>query len=315
MNLFFELGIVGIISYTSFLVFFIKENIKNNELLRFIFIILIPFVITTSLQYLGFDNDLVIMFVLILITIKAKGSENIEKHSKKISVKRYKSIVMLFAMIILGSVFISGQRETVNEVSIESNESIAVKRELYELHKEAYNATMDALDDENLSDEEAQVKISEARALIKEYDQLYIKVNNGIDNDVTSWGGLLDQEQQKIVSKYHKIAYELTTKALDNEDLDNEEIQIKINEARQAIEKYKEFYMRASEENDEETYSISWGVLLDGEQQKILDDIEEKINNYTTLKTENNKEIALQAIPESMPDIWKNELAERISNI
>lgn len=67
MNLFFELGIVGIISYITFLVFFIKENISKNDFLKFIFIIMIPFLITTLLQYLGFDNDLMMLFIILFI--------------------------------------------------------------------------------------------------------------------------------------------------------------------------------------------------------------------------------------------------------
>lgn len=113
----------------------------------------------------------------------------------------------------------------------------------------------------------------------------------------------------------HSTAYESTVEALDNENLGSEAIQIKINEARQAIKQYKEFYLEINDDNNVEIDVIPWGVLLDSEQQKILDDIEEKINDYTSLKTQGNKEAALKAIPESMPDIWRDELIQRINDI
>ncbi len=318
MNLFFELGLAGILSYIAFLVFFVKENIKKNNVFKFIFIVIIPFLITTSLQYLGFDNDLVAMFILILIITRTTNRAEDRRDIKQVNIKKYVSRVSVFILILFSIMLVSKQEssvEIINSTATESNEHMLLRGELNKLHKDAYKATMDVLDSENLSDEEIQVKISEARAVIKEYKELYNQINDYIDNDIDSWGGLLDGEQQKILDKYHNMAYESTTNALNNKGLDNEEIQVKINEARQAIEKYKEFYIRASEDNHDESDSVSWGVLLDNEQQKILDDIEEKINNYIGLKTENNKQIALKAIPESMPDIWREELIQRINNI
>lgn len=246
MNLFFELGIVGILSYILFLVFFVKENIKSNEMIKFIFLIVIPFIITTSLQYLGFDNDLVIMFILILIVAKANESKELNKKNKKINKNRYTGIVTLFAVFILGSVFVSGQKEPVNEVNIESNESIIVKRQLYDFHKEAYKATMTVLDSVNL---------------------------------------------------------------------DDETIQVKINEARQAIKQYKEFYLDVNDDNNVDNDVIPWGVLLDGKQQEILDRIQEKINIYSETKKLDDKEKAINYMPEALPQQWKNYFIEIINSI
>ena len=246
MNLFFELGIVGILSYILFLVFFVKENIKSNEMIKFIFLIVIPFIITTSLQYLGFDNDLVIMFILILIVAKANESKELNKKNKKINKNRYTGIVTLFAVFILGSVFVSGQKEPVNEVNIESNESIIVKRQLYDFHKEAYKATMTVLDSVNL---------------------------------------------------------------------DDETIQVKINEARQAIKQYKEFYLDVNDDNNVDNDVIPWGVLLDGKQQEILDRIQEKINIYSKTKKLDDKEKAINYMPEALPQQWKNYFIEIINSI
>lgn len=70
LNIFFEMGLVGIGAYISFLVFYFKEIINKSNILKIIFTLLIPFVAITMLQYLGFDNDIVMFFILILVCNK-----------------------------------------------------------------------------------------------------------------------------------------------------------------------------------------------------------------------------------------------------
>ena len=123
---------------------------------------------------------------------------------------------------------------------------------------------------------------------------------------------LIDLEMTKL----HSSAYEATVYALEDEDFDEEKVnneikQIKINEAKQAIQIYEEFYEKNS--NVKQTDSNSWRVLMDGEQQEILDYIEEYINIYMNSKKLTDKENAITAIPESMPQDWKDELMKRIN--
>ncbi|MBB6713501.1 O-antigen ligase family protein [Clostridium gasigenes] len=66
-NIFFEMGIIGVTSYITFLIAFAKEVMTKNKIITTLFIVVVPFVITTFLQYLGFDNDIIMVFILLLI--------------------------------------------------------------------------------------------------------------------------------------------------------------------------------------------------------------------------------------------------------
>ena len=72
LNIFFEMGLMGIGAYISFLVFYFKEIINKSNIVKIIFTLLIPFGAITMLQYLGFDNDIVVFFILILVCNKCK---------------------------------------------------------------------------------------------------------------------------------------------------------------------------------------------------------------------------------------------------
>lgn len=122
---------------------------------------------------------------------------------------------------------------------------------------------------------------------------------------------LIDSE----LSNLHRIAYESTINVLESENLDDEVIQVKINEARQAIEEYKEFYKEVNNNSNVEIDVVPWGVLLDEEQQKILDKIQEKINIYSISKMLGNKKNAINSIPETLPEQWKSYFIEIINSI
>lgn len=72
LNIFFEMGLMGIGAYISFLVFYFKEIINKSNIVKVIFTLLIPFGVITMLQYLGFDNDIVMFFILILVYNKCE---------------------------------------------------------------------------------------------------------------------------------------------------------------------------------------------------------------------------------------------------
>lgn len=72
INTFYELGLVGIGVYIASLVEFLRDVVNKENILRIIFILVVPFGMVTFLQYLGFDNDIVMLFALILIVNKAK---------------------------------------------------------------------------------------------------------------------------------------------------------------------------------------------------------------------------------------------------
>ena len=70
LNIFFEMGLIGITAYISFLIFYFKEIINRNNMIKVMFTLVIPFVVITMLQYLGFDNDIAMLFILILVCNK-----------------------------------------------------------------------------------------------------------------------------------------------------------------------------------------------------------------------------------------------------
>lgn len=67
LNIFFELGVIGISSYVMFLVLFIKSFSNKNNIVKILSLLVVPFMIITSLQYLGFDNDIVMPIIIILV--------------------------------------------------------------------------------------------------------------------------------------------------------------------------------------------------------------------------------------------------------
>lgn len=75
LNILFEFGVVGIVVYFKFLYELLKENIKCFKIDKII-IILLPIFIICNLQYLGYDNDLIIGFILIIIINKIESNKN-----------------------------------------------------------------------------------------------------------------------------------------------------------------------------------------------------------------------------------------------
>lgn len=67
LNTFFELGLVGIIIYLSMIGSFIKNYFNKRNIFKAIFIFAIPSLIIFNLQYLGYDNDMVIFMLFIII--------------------------------------------------------------------------------------------------------------------------------------------------------------------------------------------------------------------------------------------------------
>ncbi|MGL4450822.1 MAG: O-antigen ligase family protein [Sarcina sp.] len=76
----YEFGIIGLGIYLKFLYDLVKEYFNKQNCLKYIFIIVIPFMIITNLQYLGYDNDLVI-FMLLIIILNKFGKEKQDKES------------------------------------------------------------------------------------------------------------------------------------------------------------------------------------------------------------------------------------------
>ena len=68
MNIIYELGIVGIFSYIWFNVTIFITKLKGIiSSIKYICMLVVPFIIICMLQYLGFDNDIIIFFVFIII--------------------------------------------------------------------------------------------------------------------------------------------------------------------------------------------------------------------------------------------------------
>lgn len=67
LNTFFELGLVGIIIYLSMIYSFIKNYFNKKDIFKGIFIFAMPSLIIFNLQYLGYDNDMVIFMLFIII--------------------------------------------------------------------------------------------------------------------------------------------------------------------------------------------------------------------------------------------------------
>ncbi|MGE6893909.1 O-antigen ligase family protein [Priestia flexa] len=68
LNNLLDWGIVGTILYSIFIILFLKAVYdKLQEFFMFVITIVMPLTIIMSLQYLGYDNDLMIFFALIMI--------------------------------------------------------------------------------------------------------------------------------------------------------------------------------------------------------------------------------------------------------
>lgn len=66
----YEFGLIGLGIYIKFLYDLVKEYFNKGNYLKYIFVIAAPFMIVTNLQYLGYDNDLVVFILLIIILNK-----------------------------------------------------------------------------------------------------------------------------------------------------------------------------------------------------------------------------------------------------
>lgn len=75
LNITLEQGIVGATLYMAFIVNLFKAVANRKNIVAFGSIVLVPFLIVTTLQYLGYDNDLVLFFLLLYI-FKSKGELN-----------------------------------------------------------------------------------------------------------------------------------------------------------------------------------------------------------------------------------------------
>ena len=67
LNIFFELGIIGIVLYITFIIQFFKDFITRKNILKNLFMIIFPMLAIVCLQYLGYDNDLVVTLTLLII--------------------------------------------------------------------------------------------------------------------------------------------------------------------------------------------------------------------------------------------------------
>lgn len=70
LNIFFEMGIIGVGCYITFIIQFFKEYLIKKNILKNLFMIIIPMLIIVCLQYLGYDNDLVVTLSLLIIINK-----------------------------------------------------------------------------------------------------------------------------------------------------------------------------------------------------------------------------------------------------
>lgn len=75
LNITLEQGIIGATLYMAFIVSLFKEVVNKKNIVAFGAIVLVPFLTITTLQYLGYDNDLVLFFLLLYI-FKSKGELN-----------------------------------------------------------------------------------------------------------------------------------------------------------------------------------------------------------------------------------------------
>ena len=73
LNIFLEMGLIGLVTYAGFMITFVKEYVNKNNIKIAIFLIIVPVAFIISLQYLGFDNDIIMIMILFLIVTKLSG--------------------------------------------------------------------------------------------------------------------------------------------------------------------------------------------------------------------------------------------------
>ncbi|MDA1789014.1 O-antigen ligase family protein [Bacillus cereus group sp. BY5-1LC] len=81
INIAMETGILGVIIYILFFVFLFKSLLLNlgKYKIEFLLVFILPVVIILSLQYLGYDNDIVLYFALLFL-IKNFYMKDLEKN-------------------------------------------------------------------------------------------------------------------------------------------------------------------------------------------------------------------------------------------
>ncbi|MGL5478956.1 MAG: O-antigen ligase family protein [Clostridium sp.] len=72
LGLSFELGLIGIVIYLKIWIDITREYILNKNIIAKLFILIIPILIILNLQYLGYDNDIVAVIILIILVMKSK---------------------------------------------------------------------------------------------------------------------------------------------------------------------------------------------------------------------------------------------------
>lgn len=75
LNIFFELGVIGIFSYIMFLILFIKSISNEKNVIKSLSLLVAPFLVITSLQYMGFDNDIIMPIIIILVINNFKANK------------------------------------------------------------------------------------------------------------------------------------------------------------------------------------------------------------------------------------------------
>lgn len=80
LNVFFEIGIFGLISYIGFIFTFLREYINKRNFIGILCILIIPVLFIIMMQYFGYDNDIIMVFILFLFVIKL--SQKDEKNEK-----------------------------------------------------------------------------------------------------------------------------------------------------------------------------------------------------------------------------------------
>jgi len=67
LTAYLELGIVGLLSFISFLWFFFKESAAKFSNLRFQFLLFLPLLSIMMILYSGYDNDVVLYLILMFL--------------------------------------------------------------------------------------------------------------------------------------------------------------------------------------------------------------------------------------------------------
>lgn len=76
LNIWLELGLIGLLLYVTWLVLYIKSIIKRaSSKGDILFMLIIPFFVIISLQYLGYDNDILLYLGVIYLLLNFKQTE------------------------------------------------------------------------------------------------------------------------------------------------------------------------------------------------------------------------------------------------